>query len=100
VTAPVRRLPWPAGITGRVLRNQFTDRWHQDEPGLSEAVDREQPGYTAAVEWADFDTAAVWAGEGVDLIRDVAPGGEIVRRLVAETDATLAAPPRSSPGGS
>jgi nitronate monooxygenase len=96
----VRRLPWPAGFTGRVLRNPFSDRWHQDEPGLSEAVDREQPGYAAAVEWADFDTAAVWAGEGVDLIRDVAPGGEIVRRLVAETDATLAAPPRSSPGGS
>jgi hypothetical protein len=53
-------------------------------------VDREQPRYAAAVERADFDTAAVWAGEEVDLIRDVAPAGEIVWRLVAETDATLA----------
>ncbi len=86
----VRRLPWPAEFTGRVLRNQFTERWHQDEQGLSEAVDREQPRYSAAVEQADFDTAAVWVGEGIDLIRDVAPAGEIVGRLVAETDAALA----------
>ena len=86
----VRRLPWPAEFTGRVLRNQFTERWHRDEQGLREAVDREQPRYAAAVEQADFDTAAVWAGEGIDLIRDVAPAGEIVRRLVAETDAALA----------
>ena len=86
----VRRLPWPAEFTGRVLRNQFTERWHQDEQALSDAVDREQPRYTAAVERADFDTAAVWAGEGIDLIRDVASAGEIVRRLVAETDAALA----------
>ncbi len=86
----VRRLPWPAEFTGRVLRNQFTERWHQDEQGLSEAVDREQPRYSAAVEQADFDTAAVWVGEGIDLIRDVAPAEEIVGRLVAETDAALA----------
>ena len=46
-------------------------------------------GYQDAA-WADFDTAAVWVGEGIDLIRDVAPAGEIVRRLVAETDAALA----------
>jgi nitronate monooxygenase len=86
----VRRLPWPMEFTGRVLRNQFTDRWHRDEQGLTEAVDREQPIYAAAVERGDFDTAAVWAGEGIDLICDVAPAGEIVDRLVAETDAALA----------
>ena len=86
----VRRLPWPEQFTGRVLRNQFTERWHGDETALDRALDREQPRYTAAVEQGDFDTAAVWAGEGIDLIRDVVPAGEIVRRLVAETDAALA----------
>jgi nitronate monooxygenase len=86
----VRRLPWPAEFTGRVLRNQFTDRWHRDEQGLSDDLDREQSRYAAAVERADFDTAACWAGEGIDLIREVAPAGELVRRLVAETDAALA----------
>ena len=73
-----------------MLRNQFTERWHSDERGLRDAVDREQPRYAAAVEQADFDTAAVWAGEGIDLIRDVPPAGEIVRRLVAETGAAFA----------
>jgi nitronate monooxygenase len=86
----VRRLPWPEQFTGRVLRNRFTDRWHGDEAALDRAVDREQPRYAEAVERGDFETAAVWAGEGIDLIREVAPAGEIVRRLVAETEAALA----------
>ena len=31
----------------------------------------------------------IWAGEGVDLISDVAPAGELVRRIGAETEARL-----------
>jgi hypothetical protein len=31
----VRRLSWPEQITGGVLRNQFTDRWHDGEAALS-----------------------------------------------------------------
>ena len=46
--------------------------------------------YAAAVAAEDFETAAVWAGESVDLIHSVEPAGGIVARLVAEAEATLA----------
>jgi nitronate monooxygenase len=85
----VRRLPWPREFTGRALRNQFTDRWHGKEELLAQVLVEETPRYTRAVETGDLDTAAVWAGEGVDLIGDVVPAATIVARLVAETGATL-----------
>ena len=50
----------------------------------------ENAGDAWFVGFNDRYTAAVWVGEGIDLIRDVAPAGEIVGRLVAETDAALA----------
>jgi NAD(P)H-dependent flavin oxidoreductase YrpB (nitropropane dioxygenase family) len=37
------------------------------------------------------DTAFVFTGEGVDLIDDVPPAGEMVTRLVAEAERALAA---------
>ncbi|HYC33590.1 MAG TPA: nitronate monooxygenase [Gemmatimonadales bacterium] len=83
----VRRLPWPAHWTGRALRNGFTDRWHGEEKALGAVLDREQPRYAAAAEAGEFDTAAVWAGEGLDLVRDVAPAGMIVERFVREASA-------------
>jgi len=47
------------------------------------------PQFRAAVRDGDFDRAMIWAGEGVDLISDVAPAGELVRRIGAETEARL-----------
>ncbi len=86
----VRRLPWPAEFTGRALGNEFTARWHGREAALQSAADEEQRRYAEAVVGEDFDTAAVWAGEGIDLIDQVSPAAEILARLVAETEETLA----------
>jgi nitronate monooxygenase len=94
----VRRLPWPVEFTGRVLRNAFTDRWHGNEESLTRMLDEEAPRYARAVESGDFDTAALWAGEGVDLIDDVVPAAEIVARLVAETHDTLSSIAESHAG--
>lgn len=71
-----------AGITGRALRNRFTDAWHGREAALRERIDAERKAYYAAAERQDFDTALVFAGEGIDLIGDILPAAEIVRRLV------------------
>jgi nitronate monooxygenase len=71
-----------AGITGRALRNKFTEAWHGREALLRERSDAERKSYYAAVDRQDFDTALVFAGEGVDLIDGILPAAEIVRRLV------------------
>ena len=81
----VRRLPWPLEFTGRALRNDFVSRWHGSDAALTASLDQETSRYARAVETGDFDTAAVWAGEGIDLVSDVVPAATIMARLLAET---------------
>jgi len=77
----VRNFDW-RGITGRALRNKFTDTWQGREAELKQRMDAECKAYYAAVERRDFDTALIFAGEAVDLIDSVLPAAEIVRRIV------------------
>jgi nitronate monooxygenase len=85
----VRQYVWPQPYTGRAIRNPFMERWDGREDDLGAALDDEILGFRAAVRDGDFDTAMIWAGEGVDLISDVAPAGELVRRIGTEAEARL-----------
>jgi nitronate monooxygenase len=85
----VRRHAWPQPYTGRAIRNRFMERWVGREDDLGETLDEETSRFRAAVTAGDFETAMVWAGEGVDLISDVVPAGELVRRIGAESEACL-----------
>ncbi len=85
----IREHVWPQPFTGRAIRNSFMERWDGREDDLSAALDEEIPGFRAAVRDGDFDRAMIWAGEGVDVISDVAPAGELVRRIGAEAEARL-----------
>ena len=86
---PVRGFAWPAGYTARALRNRFFERWHGRDAELDAALAAETRAYAAAAAAADFDTAVVFAGEAVDLIDDVPPAAELVRRIGAEAEARL-----------
>jgi nitronate monooxygenase len=85
----VREHAWPAPYTGRAIRNPFMERWDGREDDLAAALDEEIPGFQAAVREGDVDTAMVWAGEAVDLISDVVPAAELIRRIGAEAEACL-----------
>ena len=85
----VRQHAWPQPYTGRAIRNRFMERWGGREDDLGEALDEEILRFRAAVRHGDFDTAMIWAGEGVDLISDVVPAGELVRRIGAQAEARL-----------
>lgn len=80
---------WPEPYAGRALRNDFFVRWHGRDGELAAALDTEAAAYQRAFREADFNTAAIFAGEAVDLIGDVAPAGEVVRRIGAEAEARL-----------
>jgi nitronate monooxygenase len=82
----VRGYDWPATYTGRALRNRFTERWHDHERELTAALDKEQPAYALAEDTGDSDTALVWAGEGVDLIRARASAADVLGRIAAEAE--------------
>jgi nitronate monooxygenase len=79
---------WPSPYTGRVLQNAFSERWRGREPELLQHAE-EKTRYAAARADEDFDTAAVIAGEVVDLIHDVAPAAEVVRRTIAQAEDLL-----------
>lgn len=77
----IRGYDWPDGITARALRNAFSGKWHGNEDDLEDALATEKPAYEEAVRRRDFDTALVFAGEGIDLIDAVLPAAEIVKRI-------------------
>jgi nitronate monooxygenase len=85
-----RRNVWPAPYTGRVLRNEFSDRWRGREAELMQHQTAEAARYDQARAAGDFDTAAVIAGECVDMIADIPPAGEVVERIAKEASALLA----------
>jgi len=85
----VRDYRWPEPYTGRALRNRFLTRWTGREDELVAALETERPAYRKAADDEDYDTALVWAGEGVDLITGVEPAAALVARIGAEAEAQL-----------
>jgi nitronate monooxygenase len=84
----VREYDWPAQYTGRALRNQFLEKWHEGDATLgSDTAEKER--YRSAAERADFDTAVVWAGESVDLVDAIEPASTIVERIGSEAERWL-----------
>ena len=77
----VRGYDWPAKFPARALRNDFTETWHGREAELRRELSTERKRYGEAVTRGDFDTALVFAGEGVDLIDAVLPAARIVEQL-------------------
>ena len=84
-----RRIPWPAGYTGRLIRNQHAETWLGRERELEARIDEVGRDYAAAQERGDFDMAGVIAGEACALIHDIPPAAEIVERTVAEAERLL-----------
>jgi nitronate monooxygenase len=83
-----RRSVWPSPFAGRVLRNEFSERWRGREAELMQHPE-EADRYAKARSEGDFDTAAVIAGEAVDLIGDIPPAGEIVERITREAETLI-----------
>ncbi|NUP66531.1 MAG: nitronate monooxygenase, partial [Nonomuraea sp.] len=72
-----QRLDWPPEYGGRALRNAFFDRWagHEDEL----AADEEARARLEAARGAgDFDTAYIYAGEAVGLVREQRTAADVV----------------------
>ncbi|MGV3653448.1 MAG: NAD(P)H-dependent flavin oxidoreductase [Noviherbaspirillum sp.] len=89
-----RGYDWPKPFTARAIRTRFTMDWHGREdvlaaPGTQE---REEARYWKGFRDGDVDNTCVLVGEAAGLIRDVAPAGELLRRMMAEAEDLLAQP--------
>ncbi len=84
----VRGAPWPAQYPGRALRNDFYRRWHGQEESLEAARADTEKSYLGTRP-DDYATRVVWAGEGVDLVRDAPSAAQVIERIVAEAASVL-----------
>jgi nitronate monooxygenase len=80
-------LPWPARFPSRVLANDFVARWRGHEDALDPSACDE---LAAAVAADDRRIAPVDAGEGVGMIRDEAPVGEVIEQMCTGAENLLA----------
>ena len=84
-----RRLNWPDRYTARVLKNGFTDQWHENLDGLLEDQDKQADLWRAAWVEGNTDIANTFVGEVAGLIKNVQPAAEILSSIVADAHALL-----------
>lgn len=85
----VREIDWPEGYSGRAIVNDFSRQWHGRERELERNLARETEAYWVAAKAGDTSKAVVFAGEGLDLIHDIKPAGDIVRSIADDAEDLL-----------
>lgn len=78
---------WPVPFNGRVLRNRFFEEWNGK--GSLQNNQAARDAYAKARQDADFDTAVIYAGEGVDLISGIPKASELLVEIGREAEKEL-----------
>jgi nitronate monooxygenase len=81
-------LAWPARFGSRVLRNDFVARW-SDTPDALAQDERARAELAAAIAADDRRIAPVDAGEGVGMVNDARPAGEVIEWLCVGAEQLL-----------
>lgn len=84
-----RRLNWPDRYTARVLKNAFTDQWHDDLPALLKNQDDEADRWRKAWVAGDITTANTFVGEVAGLIDSIESAADVLRDTCTEAKALL-----------
>ena len=85
----VKQKHWPAGLTGRNMRNAFTEKWHGREAELKAMRGEEVRKVLEAWDEGDFETANVTVGEAIGLINDLPSARDVVRRTIRQAVAAI-----------
>ena len=84
-----RKLEWPERYTARVLKNAFTDKWHDDLDGLIANAEEQADLWRDAWQRGDMTTANTFVGEATGLIKDIQPAADIVANMVSQAEQIL-----------
>lgn len=82
-------MPWPDGVSGRAIVNQFSERWHGREDALRGWVVDHRDEYLALGPDEEIDNRPVWAGEATSFVTRIESAAEVVATLAAETAQVL-----------
>lgn len=85
----IRGYRWPEPWSIRSLRNRFFSEWENRVDQLREHQAHHHPAFAAAQAHGDVMIAPVIVGEAVDLVLEIEPAANIVRRIAAEAEARL-----------
>jgi NAD(P)H-dependent flavin oxidoreductase YrpB (nitropropane dioxygenase family) len=80
---------WP-GAMARTLRNCFVEQWAGREWALRQQARAAGAELLAARQAGDVDRAALFVGQDAGLIDSVIPAAEVIQRIVAEAERTIA----------
>ena len=83
-------MTWPHGISGRSINTPFAQEWHgrEGELRLARDVIRAESGVPNESPERAY---SAYAGQSAGLVHEVKPAGQIIREIIAEADAVLAA---------
>ena len=84
-----RNLEWPSRYSARVLKNGFTDQWHDKQDELIQQSESQSARWKKA--WADGDTdiANTFVGEAAGLLHTVEPAAKILTDMCAQAERIL-----------
>lgn len=85
----VRKIDWPERYNARILRNEFSDKWHDDVDGLKVNLDAESKEWHDALALGQATIANAFVGEVVGLIKNTRPAPEILADIVSEAEMLL-----------
>jgi nitronate monooxygenase len=85
----VREYDWQASYDARMLRNDFTSRWHGSEDELRSRLAEAQSDVRTATADGDFSVANVFIGEGIGLVHDIAPAAAILHQMATSASEIL-----------
>jgi nitronate monooxygenase/enoyl-[acyl-carrier protein] reductase II len=86
--------PVPEGgypVVPRVLTSSFVNQWMNKRDNARRESERLQEEIGTAIEQGSLGDLLPFTGQSAGLIHEVLPAGEIVRRIMAEAEATLKA---------
>lgn len=88
----IREIDWPGNrYDGRVLTNEFTNKWHLNTDGLKDNLSEEALKWRAAQAIGNSDVANVFIGEVAGLIHEVKLAETVLKETVKEAKVLLCA---------
>ena len=81
-----RRIEWPERYNARVLKNNFTKQWHDDQHSLVKYQDAESARWKQA--WIDGDVtiANTFVGEVAGLLNEIESASNALEKIGAQTE--------------
>lgn len=84
-----REISWPQRYSCRVLKNDFTDKWHENIEGLRAEGKVEADRWRAAWAKGDVKNSNTFVGEVTGLIDDIKPAADILKQMVSEASTLI-----------